>query len=86
MPSGAPAPASAPATMRAVATEVCGWPSCAFTTTGQPAASADAVSPPATENAKGKFDAEKTATGPTGRTIRRSPGTPWAGGLVIRSR
>ena len=62
--------------MRAVATEVCGCDSCALTTTGQPAASAEAVSPPATENAKGKFDAANTATGPTGRTIRRSPGTP----------
>ena len=32
--------------------------------TGQPAASAEAVSPPATEKAKGKLLAPNTATGP----------------------
>ncbi|KCX76817.1 hypothetical protein J532_4523, partial [Acinetobacter baumannii 940793] len=37
----------------------------AFITTEQPAASAEAVSPPAVENAKGKLLAPKTATGPT---------------------
>ena len=42
--------------------------------TGQPAARADAVSPPATENANGKFEAENTATGPTGTSRRRSSG------------
>src|SRR5580765_8517277 len=31
------------------------WPGCAFTTTEHPAASAEAVSPPATENAIGKW-------------------------------
>ena len=35
-----------------------------MTTTGHPAASADAVSPPATENASGKLLAPNTATGP----------------------
>ena len=43
-----------------------GWP---LTTTGQPAASAEAVSPPAVEKASGKLLAPKTATGPSG-TIR----------------
>ena len=37
----------------------------ALTITGQPAAKADAVSPPATENAKGKLLAGNTSTGPT---------------------
>ena len=42
--------------------------------TGQPAAKADAVSPPAVLKANGKFDAEKTATGPSGAATRR-----WSG-------
>ncbi len=41
------------------------WP---LTTTGQPAASAAAVSPPAVEKASGKFEAPNTATGPIGRS------------------
>jgi hypothetical protein len=44
-----------------------GWAECPLTTTGQPAASAAAVSPPAVEKASGKFEAPKTATGPIGR-------------------
>lgn len=39
---------------------------CAFTITGQPAANAQAVSPPAVENAKGKLLDPKTTTGPSG--------------------
>src|ERR1700742_4539417 len=74
VPAGAPAAASAPVTISAVRSEVTGWSSCAFTTTGQPAARAEAVSPPATENANGKLDAANTATGPTGRLIRRRSG------------
>ena len=78
-PAGAPAEASAWVTTSAVTSEVTGCASCAFTTTGQPAASAEAVSPPATENANGKLDAANTATGPTGRLIRRRSGmTPSA--------
>ena len=42
---------------------------CAFTTTGQPAAKAEAVSPPAVENANGKLLAPKTTTGPIGTSI-----------------
>ncbi len=53
-------------TIWAVSSEVPGCPSWALTTTGHPAASAEAVSPPATENANGKLDAAKTATGPAG--------------------
>jgi hypothetical protein len=44
-----------------------------LSTTGQPAAKADAVSPPATENASGKLLAPNTATGPIPiRRMRRS--------------
>ncbi len=51
-----------------------GWPDGALATTGQPAASAEAVSPPATEKARGKFEAPKTATGPTAIWRRRRSG------------
>ena len=86
VPAGAPAEASAPATISAVTSEVTGCPSCALTTTGQPAASAEAVSPPATENANGKLDAANTATGPTGRLIRRRSGTTPSAGVTTASR
>ncbi len=66
MPSGSPAATSAADAASATRRDSSGWPGCAFTTTGQPTASADAVSPPATENANGKFDAAKFRTGPTG--------------------
>jgi len=48
-----------------------GCAECAFTITGFPAASADAVSPPATENASGKLLDPNTATGPSGRSTER---------------
>src|SRR5437868_6052384 len=41
---------------------------------GHPTAKAEAVSPPATEKAKGKLLAPKTATGPIGINIRRISG------------
>src|SRR5215472_9414691 len=85
VPAGAPTPASAWATIRAVSSDVRGCPSWALTTTGQPAASAEAVSLPATENANGKFDAANTATGPMGRFTRRRPGTPSPPGLTTAS-
>src|SRR5262245_47517182 len=66
VPSGAPASASAADMIRAHSADSPGWLGCAFTTTGQPAASALAVSPPATENASGKLLAPNTATGPNG--------------------
>jgi hypothetical protein len=45
-----------------------------LTTTGHPAATALAVSPPRTEKANGKLDAEKTATTPSGTRSRRRSG------------
>ena len=51
-----------------------GWAEWPFTTTGHPAARAAAVSPPAVEKARGKLEAPNTATGPTGRCIRRISG------------
>ena len=42
------------------------WLLCALTITGFPEAKAEAVSPPAVENAKGKLDAPNTAIGPKG--------------------
>ena len=51
---------------RATSSPVRGWAGWPLTTTGQPAASAEAVSPPAVEKASGKLLAPKTATGPSG--------------------
>ena len=45
-----------------------------FTTTVHPAASAEAVSPPATPNASGKLLGVNTPTGPTGMSMRRRSG------------
>ena len=69
-------PAALPAVMiaRAASSDVAGCAGWAFTTTGQPAASAEAVSPPATEKANGKLLAANTATGPIGISIRRRSG------------
>ena len=68
--------------MSATARESSGCPGCTFTMTGLPAAIADAVSPPATENAKGKLEAAKTATGPSGTSMRRRSGM---GGVALAS-
>ena len=68
-PAGRSCAATARVTARATSTPVRGWAGWPLTTTGQPAASADAVSPPAVEKASGKLLAPKTATGPSG-TIR----------------
>ena len=46
---------------------------------GSPAASAAAVSPPSTEKAKGKLEAENMATGPTGTRTRARLGWPTGG-------
>src|SRR5688572_12149678 len=54
--------------------QVPGCAGCALNTTGQPAASALTVSPPAVENAKGKLLAPNTATGPNGTCICRRSG------------
>src|SRR3546814_4464135 len=52
---------------------------------GQPAASAAAVSPPATEKASGKLEAPNTATGPIGRCRRRRSGrgSGWRSGSAL---
>ena len=55
VPAGMPLSATASLMARATSSEVPGCASWALTTTGQPAASAEAVSPPATENASGKL-------------------------------
>ena len=64
--SGAPASRSATAASRPSSTDRCGCAGCALATTGQPAASADAVSLPRTPKANGKLLAPNTATGPKG--------------------
>ena len=66
-PAGAPTPARLSVTTAAVSAEVCRWPGWALTITGHPAANAEAVSVPATENANGKLLAANTNTGPIGR-------------------
>ena len=81
-PSGRPHAFTADWTARPISSEVPGWAECAFTTTGQPAASAEAVSPPATEKASGKLLAPNTATGPTAmwRCRRSERGSGWRSG------
>ena len=74
VPAGRPASATASVMARATSSEVPGWASWPLTTTGQPAASAEAVSPPATENASGKLEALNTATGPSGMKRWRMSG------------
>lgn len=74
IPPGAPAAVSASDTAAATARLSSRWPGLALTTTGQPAARALAVSPPATENAKGKLLAANTSTTPSGTFIRRMSG------------
>ncbi len=64
-PSGIPVSSTARPTTRATSSAVPRWAWCALTITGQPAASAEAVSPPAVEKASGKLPAPKTTTGPT---------------------
>ncbi|MCY1235778.1 hypothetical protein D9M72_484070 [compost metagenome] len=72
-PSGRPAACTAFWITRPTSSDVPRWAECALTTTGQPAASAAAVSPPATEKASGKLLAPNTATGPMAmRCMRRS--------------
>ena len=83
-PAGSPLAATARVTAAATISEVPGWASCALTTTGQPAASAEAVSPPATEKASGKLLAANTATGPTGTRRCAHVGPP--GGLAVGQR
>ncbi|KAG1245188.1 hypothetical protein G6F68_015163 [Rhizopus microsporus] len=88
VPSGRPCVATAAWITRPTISEAPGWALWALTMTGQPAASADAVSPPATEKASGKLLAPKTATGPSGTLARRRSArgsgwrSGWAGSMV----
>lgn len=52
----------------------CKWPEWALITTGQPAASTEAVSPPGTLKANGELLAENIATGPSGTRVRTMAG------------
>src|SRR5699024_5044241 len=74
VPAGMPVLDTARSMAPPTLSEVTMCPGCALTTTGQPAANAEAVSPPATENANGKFDAPNTATGPIACCICRTSG------------
>src|SRR5262249_42715364 len=73
-PAGIPVASAAAWIARPTSSDVPGCAGCAFTTTGLPAASADAVSPPPTEYASGKLLAPNTTTGPNGTSIRRRSG------------
>ena len=81
-PSGMPVRSAARMIALATCSAVAMCPLWALNTTGQPAASAAAVSPPAVENASGKLLAPNTATGPTPiRYWRRSTrGSGWRSG------
>src|ERR1700735_4803589 len=73
-PGGRPAACTA---WRASGASSTGRPGCdgwALTTTGQPLASAEAVSPPSTLKANGKLLAPKISTGPSGSSQRRRAG------------
>ena len=75
VPSGASQRRAPRSSAAKVAALVAGWAGWAFTTTGHPAARADAVSPPGTEKAKGKLELPYTATTPSGTLIRRRSGS-----------
>ncbi len=73
-PGGRPIAPTASVMIRAHSSDVPGATDDPSRSTGHPAASADAVSPPGTLNANGKLLAPKTATGPIGTSIRRRSG------------
>ena len=73
-PAGSPQAATALETAPATRSDVPGCRRCAFTTTGLPVHSALAVSPPATENARGKLLEPNTTTGPIGTFTRLRSG------------
>ena len=75
VPSGASQRLAPRSNAENAAALVAGWAGCALIRTGQPAARAEAVSPPGTENAKGKFELPKTATAPSATRIRRRSGS-----------
>ncbi|MNL32951.1 hypothetical protein D3C87_1548350 [compost metagenome] len=84
-PSGMPVRCAAFCTARPTSSDVPRCALCALTITGAPAASADAVSPPATENARGKLLAPNTATGPSGTFAWRKSarGSGWRSGCAL---
>ena len=82
-PAGRPCSLSTCCTRANTRAESSRWPVWALTTTEQPAASADAVSPPSTEKANGKLLAENIATGPSGTCWRTIAGWPAGGGPGI---
>jgi hypothetical protein len=69
-PAGAPCSATTFCASAITARDSSACPGCALTTTGQPAARAEAVSPPSTEKANGKLLALNMATGPSGTRTR----------------
>ncbi len=73
-PAGTPVFFAASLMAPATSSPVPGCARCAFTTTGQPTASAEAVSPPAVEKASGKLLEPNTTTGPSGNSMRRRSG------------
>ena len=73
-PGGSPASATAWRASSPSSADRPGCEGCALTSTGQPLASAEAVSPPSTLNANGKLLAPKISTGPSGSSQRRSAG------------
>ena len=83
-PAGRPTLASAARTARPSISQVPGCAGWALTTTGQPAASAQIVSVPTTEMAKGKLLAPKTTMGPMGSITRRTSGLGrgWRSGMA----
>jgi hypothetical protein len=85
-PAGRPQAATARTTAWPTSSAVPGCARCALTITGQPAARAEAVSPPATEKARGKLLEPNTTTGPSGISMRRRSGrgSGWRSGRAGR--
>ncbi|MNT23718.1 hypothetical protein D3C72_1591490 [compost metagenome] len=83
-PSGRSQSRTACCMARPTSSEVPGCAEWALTITGQPAARAEALSPPATEKARGKLLAPNTATGPSGMLRRRRStfGSGWRSGCA----
>ena len=73
-PGGTPQASTARRIAPATSSDVPGWPRWALTITGLPVHRALAVSPPATEKARGKLLEPKTTTGPSGSFMRRRSG------------
>ena len=70
-PDGIPVSRNAAVIAPPTISDVPGWAAWALTATGFPVASAETVSPPATEYARGKLLDPNTTTGPIGTSMRR---------------